>query len=110
MFPPARAPRRDETPGQCAQLDRRSFPRFSTMNFKFGYTDYKHLEIDEQEVGSTFKTSGVDSRLELVYQPIGPFQGSLGGQFFYKDLSILGADAFLSPPPRSPGRRFFSKR
>src|SRR5262249_12056324 len=61
-------------------------PGFSTMNFKFVYTDYKHLEIDGDEVGSTFKTSGVDSRLELVHDPISPFQGSLGGQFFYKEL------------------------
>ena len=82
------------------------FPGFSTMNFKFVYTDYKHLEIDGNEVGSTFKTSGVDSRLELVHQPIGLFQGSLGGQFFYKDLSILGADAFLQPTTSVAGAAF----
>jgi iron complex outermembrane receptor protein len=82
------------------------FPGFSTMNFKFVYTDYKHLEIDGNEVGSTFKTNGVDSRLELVHQPIGLFQGSLGGQFFYKDLSILGADAFLQPTTSVAGAAF----
>ena len=76
------------------------------MNFKFVYTDYKHLEIDGEEVGSTFKTSGVDSRLELVHQPIGLFEGSLGGQFFYKDLSILGADAFLQPTTTVAGAAF----
>ncbi len=30
------------------------FPGISTMNFKFVYTDYEHLEIDGNEVGSTF--------------------------------------------------------
>jgi iron complex outermembrane receptor protein len=82
------------------------FPGFSTMNFKFVYTDYKHLEIENEEVGSTFNTSGVDSRLELVHKPIGLFEGSLGGQFFYKDLSILGADAFLQPTTSIEGAAF----
>jgi iron complex outermembrane receptor protein len=73
------------------------FPWFSTANAKFVYTDYRHDEIDGETIGSTFKTNGVDSRLELVHKPIGLFEGSIGGQFFYKELSILGADAFLQP-------------
>jgi iron complex outermembrane receptor protein len=72
-------------------------PWFSTMNAKFVYTDYKHDEIDGNEVGSTFKTSGVDSRLELVHKPIGRWDGSIGGQFFYKELSVLGDESFLQP-------------
>ena len=32
------------------------FPWFSTVNAKFVYTDYKHDEIDGEEVGATFKT------------------------------------------------------
>ncbi len=72
-------------------------PWFSTMNAKFVYTDYRHDEIDGEEIGSTFKTSGVDSRLELVHRPVGPFAGSLGGQFFYKELSVLGDSPFLQP-------------
>lgn len=73
------------------------FPWFSTANAKFVYTDYKHDEIDGEEVGSTFKTNGVDSRLELVHKPIGLFEGSIGGQFFYKELSVLGDESFLQP-------------
>ena len=73
------------------------FPWFSTVNAKFVYTDYKHDEIDGEEVGATFKTNGVDSRLELVHKPIGLFEGSIGGQFFYKELSVLGDEAFLQP-------------
>ncbi len=73
------------------------FPWFSTANAKFVYTDYKHDEIDGEEVGATFKTNGVDSRLELVHKPLGLFEGSIGGQFFYKELSVLGGEAFLQP-------------
>jgi iron complex outermembrane receptor protein len=72
-------------------------PWFSVANTKFVYTDYKHDEIDGDEIGATFKTSGVDSRLELVHKPVGIFEGSIGGQFFYKELSVLGGEAFLQP-------------
>ncbi|MEP6955493.1 MAG: TonB-dependent receptor [Chthoniobacterales bacterium] len=82
------------------------FPGISTMNFKFVYSDYEHQEIDGSTVASTFKTSGVDSRLEFVHKPIGPFEGSVGGQFFLKDLSILGADAFLQPTRTIQGAAF----
>jgi iron complex outermembrane receptor protein len=74
------------------------FPWFSTANTKFVYTDYQHDEIDgDHNIGSTFKTSGVDSRLELVHKPIGPIEGSIGAQFFYKELSVLGENPFLQP-------------
>jgi iron complex outermembrane receptor protein len=73
-------------------------PWISTVNLKFVYTDYKHDEIDgDHNIGSTFKTNGVDSRLELVHKPLGPFEGSIGGQFFFKDLSVLGDSPFLQP-------------
>jgi iron complex outermembrane receptor protein len=73
-------------------------PWFSNANFKFVYTDYKHDEIDGGDnVGSTFKTNGVDSRVELVQKPTGPLSGSIGTQVFYKELSVLGAQPFLQP-------------
>jgi iron complex outermembrane receptor protein len=72
-------------------------PWFSTVNTKFVYTDYQHQELDDNQVGTTFKTSGVDSRLELVHKPIGLLEGSIGGQFFYKELSVLGDESFLQP-------------
>ena len=72
-------------------------PWFSVANLKFVYTDYKHDELDDNKVGATFKTNGVDSRIELVHQPIGLFQGSIGSQIFYKHLSVLGGEAFLQP-------------
>ncbi|HEY6111452.1 MAG TPA: TonB-dependent receptor [Chthoniobacterales bacterium] len=72
-------------------------PWFSVANLKFVYTDYKHDEIDDETVGATFKTNGVDSRIELLHKPIGIFEGSIGSQIFYKELSILGEEAFLQP-------------
>jgi iron complex outermembrane receptor protein len=72
-------------------------PWLSSANLKFVYTDYTHNELDDNEVGSTFKTNGVDSRLEFLHKPVGPLEGSIGTQVFFKDLSVLGDKPFLQP-------------
>ena len=74
------------------------FPYFQVVNFKINATDYKHREIDgASDIGSTFLTSGFDSRLELVHKPLGVFEGSVGAQVFLRDLAVGGDDAFLQP-------------
>ena len=73
------------------------FPWFTNADLKFSYNDYEHEELDGVTVGSTFKTHGFDSRLELVHQRIGPFEGSVGAQLSWHYLSVLGEDAFLQP-------------
>ena len=96
--PPARVHlnvRKDQYNVRSSIID--PLPWFSVANLKFVYTDYKHDELDNNKVGATFKTNGVDSRIELVHQPIGLMQGSIGSQIFYKDLSVLGGEAFLQP-------------
>jgi iron complex outermembrane receptor protein len=77
-------------------------PFFVNGNFKFSYTEYRHLEIDRSQegvdaIGSTFKTRGFDTRLELQHQAIGKMEGSIGVQALYKDLSVLGDSSFLQP-------------
>jgi iron complex outermembrane receptor protein len=78
------------------------FPAFASGNFKFTYTDYRHVEIERDslgvdEVGSTFKTNGFDSRIELVHHPIGKMEGSIGTQALVKNLKVVGSEAFLQP-------------
>jgi len=73
------------------------FSYVRSADFKFTYNDYEHQELDGTSVGSTFKTHGFDSRLELVHEPFGPVEGSVGAQLSWHYLSILGDDAFLQP-------------
>ncbi len=73
------------------------FNGIHNANFKLVYSDYQHQEIDGPDLAATFKTNGIDSRLEIVHEPIGPLEGSFGGQGFFKKLSILGDEAFLQP-------------
>ena len=42
-------------------------------------------------------TKAVLLRLCVRTKPIGLFEGSIGGQFFYKELSVLGGEVFLQP-------------
>lgn len=42
-----------------------------------------------------------------MHKPLGIFEGSVGGQFFYKHLSITGADAFLQPTDTIQPAAFF---
>ena len=70
-----------------AQVNLRSsivdpLPWFSSANFKFVYTDYQHLEIENDTVGSTFSTNGVDSRIEFLHNPIGMLEDLIGSQVF----------------------------
>ena len=97
-LPPARVHlnvRKDQYNVRSSIVD--PLPWFSVANLKFVYTDYKHDELDGNKIGATFETNGVDSRIELVHKPIGIVTGSIGSQIFYKDLSVLGEEAFLQP-------------
>src|SRR5205814_9979356 len=71
------------------------FAGFSSLNCKFTYTDYKHDELDGNTIGSTFKTNGFDSRLELGHKPIENLEGSIGAQASYRNRSVLGESSFL---------------
>ncbi len=96
--PPARVHinmRKDQYNVRSSVVD--PLPWFSVANLKFVYTDYKHDELDNNKVGATFKANGVDSRIELLHKPVGLFEGSIGSQVFYKNLSVLGEEAFLQP-------------
>ncbi len=73
------------------------FAGFTHLNFKFSYIDYKHDELDGQAIGSTFLSQGFDTRLELAHEPLGKMEGSIGAQVLYRDLSVLGDEAFLQP-------------
>ncbi|HJT80943.1 MAG TPA: TonB-dependent receptor [Chthoniobacterales bacterium] len=98
MVPPERVHldvRKDQYNLRSSVVD--PLPWLNVANLKLVYTDYKHDEIDGDAVGATFRTNGIDSRFELVHKPLGPLEGSIGTQVFWKDLSILGEEAFLQP-------------
>lgn len=64
---------------------------------RFGYADYQHTEYEGEEVGTVFTTQGFEGRLELVQRQQGNWRGATGLQYFQRDFSAVGAEAFLPP-------------
>ena len=76
---------------------------FDRLRLRLGYADYEHTEFEGDEVGTVFRTDGVEGRLELGQTERGGWSGVTGAQFFSRSLSAVGAEAFL---PRNTVEQF----
>lgn len=56
---------------------------------------YEHVEMEGDEVGTTFESRGTDGRLEVEHAPLGPLRGIVGVQTESLDFSALGEEAFV---------------
>ncbi|MFK3771976.1 TonB-dependent receptor [Pseudomonas sp. NPDC089406] len=68
---------------------------FTSVKLDAGYTDYEHREIEDGEVGTTFKNKGYEARIEARHQPLGPVEGVVGVQVNRNEFSALGEEAFV---------------
>ena len=67
------------------------------IRIRGGFADYQHTEFEGDEVGTVFRTEGIEGRVELVQAARGGWRGATGAQFFTRKLAALGAEAFLPP-------------
>lgn len=67
------------------------------IRLRVGAADYKHTEYEGDEVGTVFKSNGVEGRLELVQRDRKGWRGASGAQYFHRDFEAVGAEAFLPP-------------
>lgn len=61
----------------------------------FGHTDYKHIEFEGDEVGTTFLSDGNELRLEATHTALGAWKGALGVQGGSKQFEAIGEEAFV---------------
>ena len=73
------------------------FAGFKKLRAQASYTDYQHDEIEEDTIATRFKNKGYDGRLELVHNPIGPWEGVIGTQYNQQKIELTGEEAFLAP-------------
>ena len=73
------------------------FAGFQKLRAHASYTDYKHDEIEENEIMTTFKSQGYDARLELVHNPVANWEGVIGAQYNQQKLDITGEESLLDP-------------
>jgi iron complex outermembrane recepter protein len=81
---------------------------FTALRLQFNQTRYQHQEVDGAgTVGTTFKTSGTELRVEAPHAPIGSLRGVVGAQLEYVQFSALGDEAFV-PSTRTQKQAIFA--
>ncbi len=75
----------------------RPFWVFRGANLRVGTSDYEHVELEGDEVGTRFRNEGFEGRLELLQRQAGALSGSLGLQVLSRDFEAIGAEAFVPP-------------
>lgn len=79
-----------------------------SLKAQFNHTRYEHQEIEGTgEVGTTFKTTGNELRIEAEHAPVGTMRGALGMQLEDFDFSALGEEAFV-PTTRTQRQAVFA--
>lgn len=66
-----------------------------SLRGKFSSSEYKHDEIEEGSLGTTFKNRGSEGRLEFRHQPLLGFSGLFGVQANQFTFSAVGEETFL---------------
>ncbi|SMF77348.1 TonB-dependent receptor [Allosphingosinicella indica] len=67
------------------------------LRVRIGAADYKHTEFEGDEVGTVFRNQGFEGRFEAVQADRGGWRGVTGAQYYSRDFSATGAEAFLPP-------------
>ena len=70
---------------------------FERLKLRVGYSDYTHTEFEGAEVGTTFDSTSVEARAELVQAAGGTLRGSSGVQYTHRDFFAQGAEAYVPP-------------
>lgn len=68
---------------------------FSALNTRVGFSDYTHTEFEGDEVGTVFETKGIEARAVLEQNRRNSWGGSTGIQYFFRDFTSFGAEAYL---------------
>lgn len=94
----------DELPFIDSEQDRidlsgqiyKPFSGIRAINFQGAYNEYNHTEFEDAATpGTVFNNEQFEGRIEFQHAPIGVFNGVIGTQFGYRDVSAVGDEAFL---------------
>jgi iron complex outermembrane receptor protein len=67
------------------------------LTFRAGFADYQHTEFEGDEVGTIFKSDGIEARAEAIQNNKNGWRGASGIQFISRDFEAIGAEAFVPP-------------
>lgn len=63
----------------------------------YSNTDYQHIELEGDEVGTVFDNQADELRLELAHNRLAGFDGVWGFQWSNREFSALGEEAYILP-------------
>jgi iron complex outermembrane receptor protein len=70
---------------------------FESMNLRAGWADYRHEELEGDEIGTRFDNQAWEARLEAVQRVSAGWRGAFGVQALGRDFSAAGEEAYIPP-------------
>ena len=70
---------------------------FDSARLRLGLTDYEHVELEGDEVGTRFTNDGFEGRLEARHRALGRVRGTWGAQLTTTDFVAMGEEAYIPP-------------
>jgi iron complex outermembrane receptor protein len=67
---------------------------FDSLQFRGAYGDYKHVELEGEEVGTRFASKGIEFRADLIQSDRGDWRGRSGVHYIGRSMRVTGAEAF----------------
>ena len=67
------------------------------INYRFGFNDYQHQELEGTEIGTLFENEAYEARVEFLHRPLGEWDGAFGLQLGQREFSAIGEEAFIPP-------------
>jgi len=61
------------------------------------FTDYRHDELEEGAIATSFLNKGHDVRVEMEHAPVGGVRGVFGVQTTRRDFNTVGEEAYVPP-------------
>lgn len=74
---------------------------FENIKAQFAQTDYRHVELEGDEIGTEFFSDGRQFRLDATHARFGAWQGAFGMQYGQRDFEAIGDEAFVPPTESS---------
>ena len=71
------------------------FAGVERIRLRGSHTDYRHHEIEDGEIGTTFTNKGYEGRVEIQHVPLAGWSGVLGFQYANTDFGAVGREAFI---------------
>lgn len=68
-----------------------------SLKIRMGAGEYHHDELDDGAVSTTFKQHSFEGRVEALHHSFYGFEGAIGTQMSFNDLSATGEEMLLPP-------------